>query len=98
MSIGEDLADAVIEVTNQEALRRWRHERNAWIEATAQTIAERHGAMAAKSFRDAARVLRPFVSWHLALPGEQLSVRNSLMYIERLEEGLAEPLSVPTVA
>jgi hypothetical protein len=98
MSIGEELADAVIEITSQEALRHWRHERNAWIEATAQAIAERHGTMAARAFRDAARVPRPFVSWQLALPGEQLSVRNSLMYIERLEEGLADPLAVPTVA
>jgi hypothetical protein len=97
MSIGEDLADAVIQISDQEALRRWRHERNAWIEATAQTIAEQHGAMAARAFREAARVLRPFVSWHLALPGEQLSVRNSLLYIERLEEGCADPLSVATI-
>jgi hypothetical protein len=97
MSIGEQLADAVIEISNQEALRRWRHERNAWIEATAQTIAEAHGAMGARAFREAARVVRPFVSWHLALPGEQLSVRNSLRYIERLEEGCADPLAVATV-
>ena len=98
MSIGEELADAVIEVTNQEALRAWRYERNAWIEATAVTIADRHGEVAARAFRQSARVARPFVSWHLALPGEQLSVRNSLMYIERLEEGVADPLAVPTVA
>jgi hypothetical protein len=91
MTIGEDLADAVIEISNQEALRRWRHERNAWVEATAQTIADQHSAMAARAFREAARVVRPFVSWHLALPGEQLSVRNSLLYIERLEEGCADP-------
>jgi hypothetical protein len=98
MAIGEQLADAVIEITNQEALRHWRHERNAWVEATAATIAERHGAMAARCFRQSARVVRPFVSWHLALPGEQLSVRSSLVYIERLEEGVANPLAVPTVA
>lgn len=94
MWIGEELADAVVEVTNQEALRHWRYERNAWVEATAVTIAERHGAMAARGFRQAARVVRPFVSWHLALPGEQLSVRNSLVYIERVEEGVADPLEV----
>ena len=85
MSIGEELADAVIEVHNQEALRHWRHERNAWIQATAQAIEERHGETAARGFPEAARVVRPFVSWHLALPGEQLSVRNSLRFIERLE-------------
>jgi hypothetical protein len=92
MSTGEDLGDAVIEITSQEALRHWRHERNAWIEATAQTVAESYGALAARAFREAARVARPFVSWRLALPGEQLSVRNSLMFIERLEEGVAGPL------
>jgi hypothetical protein len=98
MSIGEALADAVIEVSNQDALRHWRHERNAWIEATARTVAERHGALAARGFRDAALVVRPFVSWQLALPGEQLSVRNSLMYIERLEEGVADPSALGPVA
>jgi hypothetical protein len=97
MLIGEELADAVIEVQNQQALRHWRHERNAWIEATAQTIEERHGETAARAFPEAARVARPFVSWHLALPGEQLSVRNSLRFIEHLEEGA--PLGVePTAA
>ena len=93
MSIGEELADAVIEISDQEALRHWRHQRNAWIEATAQTLAEQHGARAARAFREAARVVRPFVSWHLALPGEQLSVRNSLRFIERLEEGCIDPVT-----
>jgi hypothetical protein len=98
MSIGEELADAVIEVSNQEALRRWRHERNAWIEATAQAIAEQHGVMGGRAFREAARVVRPFVSWHLALPGEQLSVRNSLRFIERLEQGCVDPFALATGA
>jgi hypothetical protein len=80
---GDRLLKAAEQVGDQDAFHAWRQKRNAWVRGVTYALAGQDVRGPAERFRAVARVERPLVGWHAALPGEVEAIRDAVAALER---------------